>query len=140
MKKKYVEPVMVVEDFTVSEMVAANCKYTPENIGLVQQMSKFQPACGSGYYPDDPQKGQDYMMFSELFNAEYDLDGNPMNGPENVFTSAFHEWANDPKNTSEGNVASNCSFDPFEKGITFGHNTAYVCLDDDADAELLQNS
>ena len=137
MKKKYVEPMIVVEDFSLSDAIAIrNCKYTPNNIGLIQQMSAAVDACR------DPSNNQsanaDYSEFSNIYNGNYDLDqdGN------------FYELKDDmgfTKDYAKDNVG-NCGVDPFEiENLSFGKDVAgRMCkqyIDGiGGDSVLLQNS
>ena len=119
---------MVVEDFTVSEMVAANCDVTETDIALVQQMS-----CYVGTEPvfDTYEKKQAYVLFSDLYIGEkYDFsgDGKVIDAEDNCFTQAYHD-------ASAG--ANICVNWPYEKDVTFGHGTPFTCT---GDSSLVQNS
>ena len=134
MKKKYVEPVIIVEDFTLSDAIAAkNCKYTPYSNILVQQMSKFRPACADGNNDADT---REFMEFSYLYSAEYDIDGdkNYYEESEKCFTTDFAQHS-----------PGNCHMDPFVEEIAFGKDVAgNPCIQygdpSSGDTSLLQNS
>ena len=138
MKKTYIEPMMIVEDFEINDSIAAeNCKYTPTNIGLVQQMTgdpKYK-ACAEG---DDGDFPLDYSEFSNLYESQYDVNGNQsLNYDDGCFTADYN--SRNP---------GNCLIDPFKvEGLTFGYDNAgsgAVCRQYDAgsggDTSLLQNS
>ena len=64
MRKQYIEPELLVEDFTVSEMIAANCELLVNELTVVQQMS--HTGC-EGYY-DDWQVTDAYAKLSDSEN------------------------------------------------------------------------
>lgn len=123
MKKEFKEPVLLVEDFTMSEMVARNCGITPGHITVVQQMSH------KGCYTGDEDKftyeqQQIYSnSISELYEGRYDLDNNALT-TENCFTKAYYE--------ASGQTKGVCSTQPTQ---LFGHGIE--CTED---TTLLQNS
>ena len=121
MKKKYVEPVLLAEDFTVSEMVAANCELQESDITVVQQMS--HTGC-AGYY-EDWRVTDAYGKFSDLYDGDKDVDGNGT--PDACFTAAY-------AGISPGSDI--CSFRPFDQGINFGLGI----WDCSGDSSLVQNS
>ena len=124
MKKKYIEPQMIVEDFTVSEMVAADCVIPEAELKVVSQMS--HNGCDDGTEPKywvngevwgkRNGKGDVYANFSDIYN-DYDL--NPNNGLDPAFTRVY-------ANKSPGSGV--CSFVPSEHGVTFGFGM--TCNDD----------
>ena len=107
MKKRYVKPELMAEDFSVSEMVAANC-------GI---------AAGDEWGPNSS-KGNAYAIFSDLYEGEKDVDGNPLNGYEFCFTKAYAD---------QSGTDYICSYIPAQK---FG-NGFWDCTDD---STLIQNS
>ena len=126
MKKKYVEPVMIVEDFTVSEMVAANCDVTETDIALVQQMG-----CYAGTEPvfRTYEEKQAYVLFSDLYEGKINYNGDKWITPDDsCFTAEY-------RNKSDGGTI--CCFDPYGENTTFGHNSGFECS---SDSSVLQNS
>ena len=133
MKKMYTEPQMIVEDFTVSEMVAADCVIPESELLVVSYMSHTGCDRGDeidkGYRYDtgkkdifgnpiyaDTGKAEVYANFSDRYN-DYDLD--PNNGLDPAFTRAYALKSKDK---------GVCSFIPTEHGVTFGFGL--VCNDD----------
>ncbi len=121
MRKQYIEPELLVEDFTVSEMIAANCELLVNELTVVQQMS--HTGC-EGYY-DDWQVTDAYAKLSDYYDGEKDVDGNGT--PDACFTSAYAD-------RSPGSDI--CSFVPYEHGINFG-GSVWDCT---GDSSLIQNS
>lgn len=124
MKKTYMEPVMIVEDFTVSEMIAADCAIPEAELKVVSQMSHV--GCDDGtepkYWVDGivggkaNGKGTAYAFFSDRFREGTDLNHNGYGDVgEETFTAAYRS-------------PGVCTYDPMEHGITFGYG--YVCNDD----------
>lgn len=120
-KRKYVEPVLLAEDFTVSEMVAANCELQESDITVVQQMS--HTGCAGTY--DDTWLDVAYGRFSDLYEGNRDVDGNGT--LDACFTAAY-------AGISPGSDV--CSFRPFDQGIYFGLGI-WSCS---GDSSLVQNS
>ena len=126
MKKKYVSPMMAVEDFTMSEMVAKNCQLVPSELTIVQQANLHEPcATGAEMSPED---GTAYSLFSDLYEGGHDFDGNG-HTMEYCFTDGYNQHSNKNPNV--------CSYDPVKNGINFGHNSGYDCSND---STLIQNS
>ena len=126
MKKTYMEPQMIVEDFTVSEMIAANCNVTEHDITLVQQMG-----CYAGTEPvfDTYEKKQAYVLFSDLYEGKINYNGDEWITPDDsCFTQEY-------RNKSGGGTI--CCFDPYGTDSTFGHNSGFECNED---SSILQNS
>ena len=124
MKKTYMEPVMIVEDFSVSEMIAADCAIPEAELKVVSQMSHV--GCDNGrepkYWVDGivdgkhNGKGTAYAFFSDRFLEGTDLNGNGYGDVgEETFTAAYRS-------------PGVCTYDPMEHGITFGFG--YTCNDD----------
>lgn len=131
MKKQYVEPKMIVEDFAVSEMVAANCTVTPVDITVVSEMSSATPPCkGLQEYVGTPQYDV-YFMLDDAYHGEFDADRDGHHQSKDgtydkddvVFTSAYREAS---KNSDI------CLTDPFEKGFTFVENFMDGCKSSDS--------
>lgn len=121
MKKIYIEPELRAEDFTVSEMIAANCEIVESDITVVQYMS--HTGCKADY--GDWEVTDAYARFSDMYDGSKDLDFNGTN--DFCFTKAY-------ANKSPGENI--CSFQPFEEGIFFGHGV----WDCSGDSSLVQNS
>lgn len=124
MKKEYIEPTIVVEDFAVSEMIAADCAIPEKELLVVEQMS--HKGCDNGrepkYWVDGKVdgkhngKGTAYAFFSDRFREGTDLNGNGYGDVgEETFTAAYRS-------------PGVCAYDPTEHGVTFGYG--YVCNDD----------
>ena len=119
---------MIVEDFTVSEMVAADCVLLLSEVTVTTQIGL--PKCDSGhegkYYKDGKDhfydypgwekqndKGHLYALFSDLFEGNHDVTGDGVN--DFVFTTA-HQGP------------GVCEYDPIADNKTFGY--VYTCNDD----------
>lgn len=121
MKKTYMEPQMIVEDFTVSEMIAADCVLPERELLIVEQMS--HKGCDDGtepkYWVDGKVwgqhngKGTAYAYFSDIFGGSKDVTGDGVN--DFVFTTSYQG-------------PGVCEYDPIAKGQTFGYG--YTCNDD----------
>lgn len=146
MKKKYMEPMMIVEDFTISDAIAAkSCKYTPHTIKLISYMTSFRPACADVNWGDN-QESRDYDLFSNLYDGEFNTDGDSKDGypyfgnqgdkDDMLFTSDFAA-------VTEGHCYTD-PFDPKHAGLVFGQNiSGDSCIMDtgsSGDTSLLQNS
>ena len=149
MKKKYVEPKMIVEDFTVSEMVAADCKLSQTQITFVKQMNGIEGyACNNGkekYFKDDPSgmRGSYYDNLCGLFDGNFDMDHDgaietspfPNMGNKTsdmVFTPEFRKASAG----HSGVARSTCDIDG--SGMTFDNQI--VAIQCTTDTSLLQNS
>ena len=149
MKKKYMEPQMIVEDFTVSEMVAADCKLAQTQVTFVKQMNSIEGyACNTGnekYFKDDPSgmRGAEYDKICGLFDGNFDMDhdgaietspfpnmGN--NTSDTVFTPGFRLHSGQNSHVPE----SVCDIDG--SGLTF--DTQIADIQCTTDTSLLQNS
>lgn len=106
MKKKYIEPMMIVEDFTVSEMVAKNCKVIENDLKIVTQLSGSNGPCDG--YLEDPEKQQYYPLFSDLFGS--DLDPN-----------------SDDSDTKDGITGNDFYFSPSVMDNYKGHGSTDMC-------------
>ena len=127
MKKKYMEPQMIVEDFSVSEMIAADCVIPESELKVVSQMSHDAGGgCDSGREPKywvngivdgkHNGKGTVYAFFSDRYDNGTDLNHNgSFEAGEETFTAAYRS-------------PGVCTYDPMEHGITFGYG--YACNDD----------
>ena len=149
MKKKYVEPAMIVEDFTFSEMVAADCKLAETQVTFVKQMNSIEGyACNTGeeqYFKDDKSgiRGSSYDKLCGLFDGNFDMDhddaletspfpGKGNNTSDMVFTPAFRKAAAG----HSGVAKSTCDIDG--SGLTF--DAQIVDIQCTTDTSLLQNS
>lgn len=138
MKKTYMEPQMIVEDFTVSEMIAKSCRAPSGEIGLIQQMTQFQPTCPSGAEPGwSKEMGTAYADLCDLYEGMYDVDHNPNTGTgttgsapyrggEHCFTEAYYKHS--------GSFDAICSF--HDESINFivqssPNNSSALCSDDE---------
>ena len=150
MKKTYIEPMMIVEDFTVSEMIAADCKLSETQVTFVKQMNGIEGyACNTGdepYFDGGAVKGQrsaDYDTLCGLFDGNFDMDhdgaietspfpnkGN--NTSDMVFTPGFRAAAAGNSKVPE----STCDIDG--SGLTF--DMQIVDIQCTTDTSLLQNS
>ena len=145
MKKMYVEPRMVVEDFTVSEMVAAKCQFDIHNM-FSQQLSWNTPACAkaqqqaldNGTYDIYALVSTAYENGIDLDNADKDgnayLNDGTTNGDGYCFTPSY-------QNVSDSNIcekdASNMTFLGYDHS---GYNTPIPACSADAGSNPLQNS
>lgn len=115
MKKKYVEPQMIVEDFKISEMVARNCTLTPEDVNVVSQMSTATPPCKGLQEFIGTDKYDIYFQLDNAYDGEFDLDAD---GHGTFFDGTYD--ADDYAFTDAYKKASNkstiCNTDPFEHG------------------------
>ena len=141
MKKAYIEPVMIVEDFTVSEMVAANCGIIVNKLNVVTYTNNSMP-CDNGtedYWsqqlpgaPKGVTRGTVYANFTDLYDGTTDfIADNNSSDVDYLFTKAYH--------IKSENSAEICSTDPLEFGVTFG-NVGPLQHDCNSDTALLQNS
>ena len=103
MKKKYVEPVMIVDDFTVSETIA-KCQFTYETTFSAQMKHSGNQSCHNGTedrFFDDPadtqvgppwdRKDLEYYhwnLINQAFEGNVDVNGDG-NLEGRCFTSAF---------------------------------------------------
>lgn len=105
MKREYKEPMLLIEDFKMSEMIAKDCEVVSSEIKIVQQVSEDYPSCsaseGESWYPN----------ISDAFDGSLNLD-NDWSTTEYCFTG---KYAGESAGSHEI-----CNFDPFEHGITFG--------------------
>lgn len=132
MKKKYIEPIMVVEDFTVSEMIAATCQADVTLVNFSSQMS--EP--GNPFtctMPDWTEK--EAWEVQSLVNNMYespgigDRDGNGL--VDTFFTNAYH---------SHSSNSEICTFDPIAAGHNFDvaeTGSSFICS---SDSTVLVNS
>ena len=132
MKKKYMEPQMVVEDFTVSEMIAADCVIPTGELKVVTQMSHDAGGgCDSGrepkYWVDGIVDGKHnglgtvYAFLSDLY--DWDKDGN-----DRIDINQDGQFnQNDACFTTQYQGPGVCRYDPIKEGDTFGYG--YVCND-----------
>lgn len=136
MKKTYIEPMMIVEDFTVSEMVAKNCGLIENELKITVQWSVQGPNPCDGNFLPDAEKDQAYNAFSVLFDEDFDLgvdqngDGDKYN--DTCFTQAIIERTKDKSHINH----DICKYIPTE---TFNSTVAhqFSCSDD---SMLIQNS
>ncbi len=138
MKKTYAEPRMIVEDFSLSDAIAAkSCKYTENTILLTTQMA-MHPEYGQCAKINEMtgQEALDYQNFSQLYDGSFDVNNNSTWGDKGdlMFTALYR--ASNP---------GNCLVDPFKQNVVFGQNNAgSPCLQPDwesgNDTSLLQNS
>lgn len=141
MKKTYVEPVMIVEDFTVSEMVA-KCELITNNT-FTEQLSGDVPACAA---ENNSKNTTAHMMISSFGEGSGDFD--------NVDTD-FGWNTNNEKHAEDTN--RHCFLKAFQAtgfctyvadGLTFMdyeqkamHGVAIPpCSKGDSGSSLLQNS
>lgn len=149
MKKTYIEPMMIVEDFTVSEMVAADCKLSTTQITFVKQMNSIKGyACNTGnekYFKDDTSgvRGSHYDTLCGLFDGNFDMDHDGV-----IETSPFPNMGNDTSDmvftpkfrlAAAGNSKvpeSTCDID----GSDMTFDMQLVDIQCTTDTSLLQNS
>ena len=136
MKKKYVEPVMVVEDFTVSEMVAKNCGLIENELKITVQWSvQGDNPCDGNFLPD-AKKDQAYNAFSVLFDEDFDL-GADQNGDGNLYNDTCFTKAIIQRTQNISHIDHDiCKYIPTE---TF-NSTVAGKFDCSSDSQLLQNS
>ena len=140
---------MIVEDFSVSEMVAADCKLATTQITFVKQMNSIEGyACNTGgekYFTDDTtgMRSAEYDKLCGLFDGNFDMDhdgaietspfanmGNDTS--DMVFTPGFRAASADYSGVSE----STCDIDG--SGLTFDNKIVEIqCT---TDTSLLQKS
>ena len=144
MKKVYTEPQMIVEDFTVSEMIAADCKLAETQVTFVMQMNGYGKICSDGtesYFTDDPtgMRGAAYATLTGVYygNFDTDHDGTIEGGGDGVhptsdltFNPAWRQ-----KVIEESGVDSACHVDGSK--LTFDDAAGIQCT---TDTSLLQNS
>lgn len=129
MKKEYKEPVMVVEDFTVSEMVAGNCAIDVNKLHFCSEADTTS-GCENGLEPwldaiKCPEANEAFLALSSMYHG-CNLDGDP-NTQEYPFTEAHYKKSN--------NNAYICSFhDDIDKlAFTAGMSGANINCDPDDD-------
>lgn len=138
MKKKYVEPVMVVEDFTVSEMVAKNCGLIESELNITTQWSSPEQSanpCHGGF--SDPKKDQAYNAFSVLFDEDFDLGVDQNNDGDKYNDTCFTQAIIDRTKNASHITHDICKYIPTE---TFNATTASQGFSCSSDSQLLQNS
>lgn len=137
MKKKYMEPQMVVENFRVDEMIAANCILMESDVLIVQQVTdhwNYGKACASDAHFTGA-KAEAYTKLGNLFDDGFDHDGKPETTNQYPFTSDYHEYSQ----TAHIQSQSICNVDPFDadSSVTFGMGTGFECS---ADSSVIINS
>ena len=145
MKKRYEKPEMMVEDFTVSEMVAADCKLVQTQVTFVYQMNGYGKICSDGqedYFKGGElgMRGAAYAELCSIYDGAYDMDrdndveyGDVRNNgtSDMVFTPAWRS-----KVVSISKKDSACHVDG--SGMTF--DSTIVDIQCTTDSSLLQNS